>query len=235
MNVQLDYESNFSAVIVNSNKIYPNTFRYKLTLITNSDDEAIQNIAFDRVKFLLTEVFYNSIILNKSNPHYEFFQTLMPGRIVTLPHEPYDQIIGLALFSKINAIMNDHIVLVELSISSIAGGDLWYNIDSEDSLDIFKDDPRVKSKKAWWLREDIQTCDDSGQVNEQLSWADLALSWDNSENETEGFEFIPDPGILEEINNESFVKKPKNKKDKNKRFSPTIISGGYEPNDDETK
>ena len=49
-----------------------------------------------------------------------------------------------------------------------------------------------------------------------------------------------DLGILEEINNESFVKKPKNKKDKNKkdknkRFSPTIISGGYEPDDDETK
>ena len=234
MNVRLDYESNFPAVIVNGNKIYPNIFNYKLTLITNSDDEVIQNIAFDRVKFLLAEVFNNSIILNKSNPHYKFFQTLMSSKIVALPHEPYDQIIGLALFSKINAIMDNQIVLVELSISSLAGGDLWYNIDSEDDLEIFKDDSSIKSKKPWWLREDIQTSDDSGFANEQISWADLTLSWDIDENEPQDFEveFVPDPEVLNEINEKVPTKPPKERKSNKKKFSPTIITGGQIPDED---
>jgi len=209
MNIRLNYDSSFTTINILGDRIYPNIFSVKLTLITNTEDNTIQNIAFDRVKFMLREIFDCSIISNRDSKHLEFFRQTMPHKIMELPCDAFDQAVGLALFLKLNSIMGDELILAELAISSTIGDSLWYNIDSDDDYTVFLQDQK-KDAISWWAREDLQTTNDLAAASGQVTWEDLQLSWDAEENEPEfDVDFQFDPILLDEFRTELLAKEEK--------------------------
>jgi hypothetical protein len=154
-------------------------------MITNTPDADNHNIAFERLKYFITEEMDSTVFIN-SNDVEACERYLAAGmKITTLPNEPVDQIIGVMLFSKLNAIMEERITIVETELSSAIGDNMVYIHGENETTDnlVFPD---------WWTTADVVHCDadliDSDNVLSLLRsnvWQELDLGWPNAEPATE--------------------------------------------------
>lgn len=220
MNVSLTYNVDFTSLNVIDDILAPNIYHCKIKMLTNTDNSYIQNVSFDRLKFFFNEVFDKSVLIKYDAENFDYFLDLMPFKIVALPEDSFDQIIGLVLYCKLNAIMNNNVIVEEIQISSKNGGDIWYQIDANDNFTSFKSGST--ETMTWWSKEDLQT-NDIEELDNGLTWDIIGLNWE----EDDEFELIPDPSLINKIDSEDTdIIIEKTPKKSNKVFSPTIVSGG---------
>jgi len=70
-------------------------------------------------------------------------------RVTTLPEEPVDQIVGMMLYYKLNAVMEQRMTVTGLDIASSLGDNVWYQHDEDDLSGPFATD-------GWWYRASMQ-------------------------------------------------------------------------------
>lgn len=238
MNVRLNYSIDFTTINVFADKIVPNIYHCDVSLLTNTEESYAQNIAFERLKYFIWEIFEGSVLIKYDNPNVEAFTGLIPEKIIEMPENPFDQIVGMVLFCKLNSIFEEMLLIEELKISSRVGGEIVYNIDLDDNFTTFA--AHDSDSAPWWLKPNLLTT--SVETEEDASWEDLSLSWDAEINnaeyifvEEEGTEEISEEtklsiiGSLDELTqaSDSIIKQANELiVSKNKTFSPTILSGG---------
>jgi hypothetical protein len=117
------------------------------------------------------------VFINQANMERAEFLQLGGCNVTTLPEEPVDQIIGMMLYYKLNAIMEGRMVITSLDISSRLGDGVWYQHDEEDSAGPFVPD-------GWWHKASIQheTIEPEqvpGNIVKVIStgWHEMALEW----------------------------------------------------------
>mgnify|MGYP003352189095 CR=1 FL=1 len=95
--------------------------------------------------------------------------------VTSMPGDPADQLIGIMLFHKLNAIMEDRIKIMEIEISS-GTGVIYLHSENENSEDLIHPD--------WWHTSDLTHCDFSAPESEKVlsipqtnAWRDVDLSW----------------------------------------------------------
>jgi predicted Fe-Mo cluster-binding NifX family protein len=64
-------------------------------------------------------------------------------KVIALPEEPVDQIIGMMLYSKLSAVMEGCMLIRSIMLSSTAGDNVIYEHDAQESVAPF-DQP------GWW-------------------------------------------------------------------------------------
>ena len=177
MNVRLQYDLEFLAGIYYEDQLQMNRYTVSLNLLTKSKDSASTNIALDRVKAFVHGALESTVFINQANMERAEFMQMMGIRVTTLPEEPVDQIIGMMLYYKLNAIMEDRMTVTALDVSSTLGDSVWYQHDEEDIAGPFATD-------GWWYRASMQhesiECDpEPGNVVKVMStgWYELNLEW----------------------------------------------------------
>jgi hypothetical protein len=92
-----------------------------------------------------------------------------------MPGDPADQLIGIMLFHKLNAIMEGRINIVEIEISANTGV-VYLHSENETSEDLLMPD--------WWSTADLTHCDSELTNSEKVlsipqhnAWRDLGLAW----------------------------------------------------------
>src|ERR1035441_330722 len=106
MNIKLSHDVDFSAVIVDGDRIFPNFYKLKINLITLTENSSYQNVAIQRILIFLQEIFDGSILCNIKNINAnKLIRIAKNSRVILLPEEPYDQIIAMILFHKLYAIV----------------------------------------------------------------------------------------------------------------------------------
>ena len=181
MNVRLKYDIVFTAGIYYNDVLRMNNYNLRLWLITNTHDASSHNIAFDRIKhFIYSEI--DSTIFINSDDQLQCQQLVDTGlKITTMPGDPVDQLIGLMLYYKLNAITESRMTIVETELSSLLGDSMTYlHSENETTEDIDCPD--------WWASADLVHCDsnlidpDKVVILHQSSiWRDLDLAWPNAE------------------------------------------------------
>ena len=182
MNVRLEYSLNVSAGVFWDDTLRMNIYHMKMYMITNCADNLSQNIAVERMKqFVLAEL-DSTIFINRD--HELACEKLIGAglKITTLPAEPVDQIIGMMLFSKLNAIMEDRIIINEIEISSNIGDSVVYLHSVEENLGPF-------AEPGWWHDSDLVHCDANLIDGEKVvalrqagAWRELDLAWPDTAN-----------------------------------------------------
>lgn len=167
----------FVAGIYYAEQVRMNNYNLRLWLTTNCSDPASQNVAFERVKhFVFSEL--NSTIFINSEEVEKCQKLLQAGLdLTTLPGDPVDQIIGIMLYYKLNAIMEDRMLVVETEISSELGeGMVYLHCDNENTS--------LATTSDWWYEPDPIHCDQQliasdkvVSLHNNLTWRDLDLSW----------------------------------------------------------
>lgn len=177
MNVRLKYFIDFTAGVFFQNRLHMTNYRVKMYMVTVSPESDDHNIAFERIRHYVTSVIDSAIFINAND--VERCQSLMKSglRVVTLPDEPVDQVIGMMLFTKLNAIMEKRMLLLEIELASEIGGNMIYLHADDENLGPMEG-------PGWWSQGDLSYCHDKFLQNENLmhlshyaAWRELELNW----------------------------------------------------------
>jgi hypothetical protein len=178
MNVRLQYDLEFVAGIYYDNQLQLNTYSVVINLLTKTKDPVSINIAMERLKWFVHGELANTVFFGPhSMDQAELFYSIGVN-VTTLPEEPVDQIVGMMLFNKLNAIMEDRMVVSSLDISSTLGDGVWYLHDDEDSQGPFA------HPDGWWnlpslQHETVELEDIPNNVVKVITdgWRELELDW----------------------------------------------------------
>jgi hypothetical protein len=177
MNVRLQYDLDFLAGVYYEDQLQMNRYTVSLNLLTKTKDSASTNIAMDRAKAFVHGALESTVFINQANVERAEFMQMIGINVTTLPQEPVDQIVGMMLYYKLNAVMEDRMTVTGLDIASALGDNVWYQHDEEDLSGPFAED-------GWWYRasmqhESIERDPEPGNIVKVMStgWYELDLEW----------------------------------------------------------
>jgi hypothetical protein len=181
MNVRLRYSTVFTAGIFYADQMRMNNYQVKLHITTNSEEGDDHNIALDRIKYFLHNQLNSTVFINSAESEQCRALAAAGIKLTTLPEDPLDQVIGIMLYCKLNAILENRMLINEIEICSELGENIVYLHNSEDAQGPFAD-------AGWWSEFDAVHCDFALFDNEKTvalhhvgaGWRDLGLNWDDS-------------------------------------------------------
>jgi hypothetical protein len=178
MNVRIKKTFSWCCGVVYQEKFSVNHCSTELSMLTVVPDNEEQNIAYERMKFFVHEVLDDSILISEHSPLKEVYEKT-GANLIYLPEEPVDQIVGMMLYLKLNAIMENRIVVTDVELWSKVGDSVSYLHSHGESLKPFTDG-------GWWT-DPRPTCRSYQEKNTQKivnldlipEWKDHSLEWNN--------------------------------------------------------
>ena len=170
MNVQFNWGTDVLTTLVLDTEILPNHYEIQVDMITNTTNQSDQLQCFAKIKFFLSEWLSHACFVESGTQSFEIISKNFDQRIVELPGPASDLIIGAVLFRKIYAIIDNLVILDNLSIRSKLGSGVMYNINNQDNFEELKQ--LDHSTEHWWDRPDLST----NSLDESLlQWSDLEM------------------------------------------------------------
>jgi hypothetical protein len=183
MNVRIEYPAEFLAAVYWENKVIFNCYHVRCEMITDTKDHVEQNIALERLKFMIFNQFHNCVFVDAREKAAIKRLEAAGIKTVALPELPVDQIVGMMLYSKLDAVMEGRIAMIQLRVSSDLGENVIYSHNEQETIGPL-------NQKGWWNEAD-PACSDprSGgkvvSINERLTWQSVDLDWAVKEDNTE--------------------------------------------------
>jgi|TARA_R110002126_G_scaffold128790_2_gene271416 hypothetical protein len=183
MNVRLHYEADFTAGFYYNEMLKMNNYKIRLWMITATSDGESHNIAFDRIKYFIGQSLDSGVFIN--NDHEEQCKLLANAgvKIITLPAEPVDQLIGIMLYCKLNAICEERILIGEVEITSELGGEVTYMHAEDEPIGPY-------DNVGWWndanlihYHSKITETENIVSLATVSSWRELGLHWPEDDEE----------------------------------------------------
>lgn len=173
----------FQTGVYFSGDFYVNMYEMQLQFNVLSESIKEQNIALDRIKYFIQECIEHSILIyeNETEAIDKYLDADL--RVCTLPEEPYDQIIGIMIMEKINAITEGRLVATDITIGSHMSDGVECLHSEEDNIGPFR-------LAGWWQENNTKianyTPKSKGKkvvrlLKPTIDWKDLGLSFDESE------------------------------------------------------
>lgn len=182
MNVRLQYDVNFLAGVYFDQHYFHNSYSVVLELLTQNTDKAFTNVAMERLKYFTQVEMDNTVFVQDTEVDSILAFQALGLDVTTLPEAPFDQIVGIMLHAKLNAIMEGQMLVTRLDISSHRGDHVWYMHETGESAGPFAED-------GWWHVSSPQHCSVyDADVNvvklDSFTWAERDLHWPCDDNNT---------------------------------------------------
>lgn len=177
MNVRIYRDFDFNCGIVYRGEFHINSYQARVKMITDTDDDAEQNIAYLRLRHWISNILHSSVLISRDSDMLKQYQ-VTGQRMIELPDEPVDQLIGIMLYLKLNAIMEGRMTITEVQLNSAEGDHVWYIHEQHDNIGPFIAD-------GWWNEARPACCvkrKRSGKIvsmTRTQDWKDLELDWED--------------------------------------------------------
>lgn len=182
MNVRIEKTFDFLATAYLDGQVFANKYYISVEMLTNTMEHYEQNTALDRVRHMLYNQFTNALFIDDEKKQEADKFSQLGVKTVLIPGPPVDQLIGIMLFCKLNAVMEERLFITQLKIASDLGDHLYYLQDSEEDVGPFE-------YTGWWHEsardiEDVQQENKQGNViafgKKHKGWHSFGLDWDQS-------------------------------------------------------
>lgn len=179
MNVRLKRTFEFFSGLVHDNVFSINFYTANVVMMTTDLDATNQNIAYERIKFWINGVMEHAILIAHDDDMLDKW-VATGQRILVLPETPVDQVIGMMLFSKLNAIVGDHLMITDIEISSTLGDDMWYEHQDIEDLGPFNESGWWNDPGPSWASKDRKKTFGSKviKLNRNQDWKSLQLDFE---------------------------------------------------------
>lgn len=178
MNARLRKSFGWYSGIVYQGRFMVNHFNVELDLLTVSESASEQNTAYERMKYFMQYVMDDSILIASDDELLDQYLATK-ARVIVLPDEPVDQIVGIMLYLKLNAIMENRMVVSRTETWSTQGDQTSYIHVSGENVG-----PNL-GQDGWWVDSRpvcsiIRGREDGKVVNlsRTAEWRDYGLGWD---------------------------------------------------------
>jgi hypothetical protein len=177
MNVRLKYDFPFTAGIYHNGNFYMNNYTLRVLMATVSEDPDDQTTAFERLKYFIYTCIESTVFIDAAETE-QCHQYVQAGlNITTMPGAPVDQLIGIMLYHKLNAVMENRMIVFETELSSAVGEYMVY-LHSEEEHTVGYVQPE------WWDTADLihnefalDNLDNVVAIPQATAWRELELAW----------------------------------------------------------
>lgn len=192
MTARIHRSFDFHAGVYFDGDFYMNSYDVDITFNVESESIQEQNIALERVKYFLQDCLEHSIFIYEKEDQAINKYLDADLKVCTLPEQPYDQVVGIMLLVKLNAIAEGRLVPTDISIGSRMS-------DGVSCLHSLEEDTGPFKQRGWWN-------DSSTKINNHIQksknkkilkitkykaeWNDLYLAWPSDENTDSGAEIV---------------------------------------------
>lgn len=192
MTARIHRSFDFHAGVYFDGDFYMNSYDVDITFNVESESIQEQNIALERVKYFLQDCLEHSIFVYEKEDQAINKYLDADLKVCTLPEQPYDQVVGIMLLVKLNAIAEGRLVPTDISIGSRMS-------DGVSCLHSLEEDTGPFKQRGWWN-------DSSTKINNHIQktknkkilkitkykaeWNDLYLAWPSDENTDLGAEIV---------------------------------------------
>ena len=159
-----------------------NSYKFSVWMDVSTENIDEQNVAMDRIKYFVEEGLDNCLFIDSNTDKTVVENYVKAGiKICTLPEDPYDQVVGAVIMSKINAITEGKLFVTEIKIKSKLSDDVEFYISSEEHIDF------LSIKNLWYSQSNTSISDWTRKSTKKekivelkkdmLDWADIGLDW----------------------------------------------------------
>ena len=179
MNTRIEKDFTFQAAVHFDNRFVLNIYELSLSMIVQTESIREQNIAMDRMQYFLSEVVENSIFVDQDDTKAIEHYANAGINVCMIPDQPFDQVISLVLLLKINAIMEDRMVITDAVMGSKLSDGVRFVITDEMAEKTFGD-------AGWWISPfpGLTKLEKNKGKKEKIvkmpnhkDWGSLGLSW----------------------------------------------------------
>jgi len=157
------YKAEFSATLIQVDAmLLSDIFEVEVEFGWLTDDYAKSNAAFLKIKFFIESVIHQSVF---TWPGAKINMTNIDNKIVMLPHPPANDVMAMALHSKLNAIVSEYIEVVSVKVGSKVRDPIISYTHADSIYPVLPELKEwVQSEKyyydaPWWGRNDTDTED----------------------------------------------------------------------------
>jgi predicted Fe-Mo cluster-binding NifX family protein len=186
MNVRLEYDLTWRSAIWFENCLQLNDYTATISMITNTSVSEDHTTCMDRINHFVYHELANTVFVHQEDREQMQLLAAAGIKFTPLPEQPIDQIVGLVLYCKLNAIVEDRMHVTAVAIQSELGDNIRY-LHSEHEGATLMDQP------GWWQDSNPahnnfkQTGNSKKQVvklNRTPSWRELDLDWSDAQRPT---------------------------------------------------
>lgn len=180
--VSLRRRFEFATGLVYENHFQINIYSVMLGMITVSEDNEEQNIAYERIKYWINHILNGSVLISENSEKLTAYQTT-GQRLIIMPEEPVDQLVGIMLYLKLNVLMENRMVITDVEISSEIGEDMIYTHKTSENIGPFYSDGWwVDPRPVWADSRKKQSKSKVIEMERMPEWGDLDLDWHKDQN-----------------------------------------------------
>lgn len=158
-----------------------NSYDITLSMLIETEVSEEYNIAMERLDFFIKNKISSSVFVNEDESEIVENYLAAGIEVVTLPEEPFDQVVAMAILLKLNAIMENRIKITDITISSMLAEGIRYPIVAEmaENADLMLGDNWWHSSDTNIRNEKVLTLDVDNVIKlfDDTDWAQLDLSW----------------------------------------------------------
>lgn len=177
MIAKISKEFAFESAIHFEDSFIINFFNIDLQMEIHTEDHREQNIAIERVNHYINTYIENCIFVHDKDDKAIKKYEEAGLRVLILPEEPYDQIIGVILMMKFNAIMENKVVITDIIIHSKLSANIKFHTQVEESEDFLGNywwnDPSTSYKLANQKNKKEKIV----KLFDNSDWASIGLIW----------------------------------------------------------
>lgn len=185
MNVKISRGFQFSCMVLGEKTDHAqiNLYTLGLDMTALSQDSTYYNIAYDRVKFWVQDIMQDAILISQHHPQLSQWQST-GNRCIIFPQDPVDQLVGVMMLSKLNALTEQNLEINCLSISSAFDDNVCYFFEAGETHDIANmPDWWLDSRPIWSMQDKIRGGTKKIMyLTRSRDWKDYGLDWAQSEN-----------------------------------------------------
>lgn len=168
------YKIRFTNIIYLANRLWPNEVDVSLHLTPCDDDPQTQHTTFEKYKYCFHKIFQNSLFVTNKQ-EYDIFKN-HSSNVIDIPVRPVDQMTGVCMYSKLNAIGGDHLKCSAIEIESWQGENIRFII-TENSPE-WEMLPNDKDQYYWW-NDSLPNF--TSFESSRLTWEEIGFKIENTD------------------------------------------------------
>ena len=182
MNVRFKKTFDFSAGVIYDNKFSVNFYTVVVHMTTVNMDGDYHNIAYERMRYWVDEVLSDSILIYQKDPMLDQWLST-EQRIILFPEQPVDQVVGILLYSKFNAITEKQFIINEVEASSAIGDDIVFMHSENEITDVLAQTGWWNDSKPTWISSGKKRVRQNKiiKLDRMPDWKDLDLEFEQSD------------------------------------------------------
>ena len=180
MNVRLTKTWQWQSGTVQYDTFFINSYSARIQMYTTGMDATEHATAYERMDHWFSEVMQDSVMISVDYAKLKHYAQT-GQRLLVFPEDPVDQLVGIMLCLKLNAITEGRLIITDVDLGSINGADMVYRHNHSEACGPL-------SSPGWWTdpRPNWASASSRGAPGKVVSlsrtpeWNTLELDWTSS-------------------------------------------------------